>query len=465
MERTKIICTIGPASSDFSTISKLIVSGMDVARLNFSHGTHAEHCEMLSEIRRAAKHAGQPVAVIGDLQGPKIRLGVLPKEGVEIADNKNIVFSTSADTYAKGIFPVTYSKLHLDVKPGHRILLDDGLCEAVVVSVKGRLIRAKVFHGGKLTSHKGMNFPDSSLGLSSLTEKDREDVVFGVQSGADWMALSFAKSPEDVRLLRRLIKRAGKKKQTLPRIMVKIEKHEAIDRFDDILSVADGIMVARGDLGVEVQAEQVPIFQKEMIEKCRKAGKPVVVATQMLDSMIRNPRPTRAEVSDVANAVFDHTDAVMLSGETAMGKYPVEAVEMMARVVAAAEESPFDDVSAVKKHQTTVGGGMADLLKAEVFAGGVDGVLASLNISPWAETLFLEHPEVPLFLVSSDDVLARQNNLRWGVRPLALNGMTRRNFVARAMRVLLRKKMVKKGARLAVVLGGDDTRFQLMKVK
>lgn len=465
MERTKIICTIGPASSDFSTISKLIVSGMDVARLNFSHGTHAEHREMLSEIRRAAKHAGQPVAVIGDLQGPKIRLGVLPKEGVEIADNKNIVFSTSADTYAKGIFPVTYSKLHLDVKPGHRILLDDGLCEAVVVSVKGRLIRAKVIHGGKLTSHKGMNFPDSSLGLSSLTEKDREDVVFGVQSGVDWMALSFAKSPEDVRLLRRLIKRAGKKKQTLPRIIVKIEKHEAIDRFDDILSVADGIMVARGDLGVEVQAEQVPIFQKEMIEKCRKAGKPVVVATQMLDSMIRNPRPTRAEVSDVANAVFDHTDAVMLSGETAMGKYPVEAVEMMARIVAAAEESPFDDVSAVKKHQTTVGGGIADLLKAEVFAGGVDGVLASLNISPWAETLFLEHPEVPLFLVSSDDVLARQNNLRWGVRPLALNGMTRRNFVPRAMRVLLRKKMVKKGARLAVVLGGDDARFQLMKVK
>ena len=465
MKRTKIVCTIGPASRDPATIAKLVESGMNVARLNFSHGTHAEHQEMLSTVRRVAKQAGHPIAAIGDLQGPKIRLGSLPEAGVEMETGKEVVFSTVASVYANGIFPVTYAKLHLDVRPGHRILLDDGLCEARVLSVKGRKIRANVVNGGKLTSHKGMNFPDSVLKLSSLTEKDREDIIFGVRAGVDWMALSFAKNREDVELLRRLIKRAGKKNQTLPRIIVKIEKHEAIDHFDDIVSVADGIMVARGDLGVEIPAEQVPIFQKEMIEKCRKAGKPVVVATQMLDSMIRNPRPTRAEVSDVANAVFDHADAVMLSGETASGKYPVEAVQIMARIVAAAEASPFDNIPLLKHRPSTMEGSIAEMLKAVAFDGHIDGVMASLKISPWAETLFLEHPEVPLFLASPDDVLTRQNNIRWGVKPFTLKGISRRSFAVRALQALKQKKLVKKGARIAVVFGGDGSGFDLVDVK
>ncbi len=465
MKRTKIVCTIGPASRDPAIISKLIESGMDVARLNFSHGTREEHLETLSVIRHAAKLAGRPIAVLGDLQGPKIRLGVLPKAGVEIVADKEIVFSTASDSYMKGILPVTYRKLHLDVKPGHRILLDDGLCEVKIVSVKGRLIRAKVINGGKLTSHKGMNFPDSTLGLSSLTEKDREDIIFGVKIGVDWMALSFAKSANDVHLLRRLIKRAGKKNRILPRIIVKIEKHEAIDHFDDILCATDGIMVARGDLGVEIPADQVPIFQKEMIEKCRKAGKPVVVATQMLDSMIRNPRPTRAEVSDVANAVFDHTDAVMLSGETAMGKYPIEAVKMMADIIITAEESPFDNIPLAKYRPMTVCGGMAEMLKDAAFDGQIDGVLVSLKISPWAETLFLEHPEVPLFLASPDDVFARQNNIRWGAEPFTLKGISQKNFVSRSMRILRKNKLVKKGTRLAIVLGDEKVGFKLIEVK
>jgi pyruvate kinase len=320
----------------------MIRAGMDMARLNFSHGTHAEHRRLVRTIRSAAKKAGKPVLILGDLQGPKIRLGVLPEKGVVLPTGGRAIFTTATDTYVNGKIPVTYKKLHLDVKKGHRILIEDGIYELVVTGVKGREVHTKIVNGGILTSHKGINFPDSTLKVSPMTDKDKEDALFAIAQGVEWIALSCVTSAASVKALKKLIK-GNTQKAPIAHVMAKIEKREALVRFTEILAAADGIMIARGDLGVEIDAEEVPVRQKEIIHACRHAAKPVVVATQMLDSMIRNPRPTRAEVSDVANAVFDCTSAVMLSGESASGKYPVEAVRMMAKIVMEAEASCYDD--------------------------------------------------------------------------------------------------------------------------
>ncbi|MBI4435408.1 pyruvate kinase [Candidatus Uhrbacteria bacterium] len=341
--RTKIVCTVGPASESPTVLEKMIRAGMDVARLNFSHATHKDHARLIRRVRSAAKKARKTIPIIGDLQGPKIRLGDLPEAGVELSAGSLVTFTTATDKYLAGKLPVTYKSLHKDVKKGDRVLIDDGIFELVVTRIVGRNIHAMVVNGGKVTSHKGMNFPDSTLRVSAITSKDKEDALFGIEKGVQWIALSFVTGATPVRALKRLIKQHTPKGKTAARVIVKIEKHEAVDRFDEILKAADAIMIARGDLGVEIDAAEVPIRQKELIHASRHAGKPVVVATQMLDSMIRNPRPTRAEVSDVANAVFDCASAVMLSGESASGKYPVQAVKMMAQIVKEAEASCYDD--------------------------------------------------------------------------------------------------------------------------
>ncbi len=316
-------------------LTAMMKAGMDVARLNFSHATHQDHTRLIRLIRRCAKAAGKHVPIIGDLQGPKIRLGVLPDKGVELKNGATVTL------------PVTYGNLFKDLKKGDRIYIDDGIIETTFVRGRRGKIEVKVVNGGMVTSHKGMNFPDSTLKVSAFTAKDKDDALFGIEQGVDWFALSFVTKAAQVNALKRFIKSASTtyhlKPTTFPRVIVKIEKHEAIDAIDDIIKAADGIMVARGDLGVEIDAEEVPIRQKEIIHACRHAGKPVVVATQMLDSMIRNPRPTRAEVSDVANAVFDCASGVMLSGESASGKYPLQAVKMMAKIIKEAEASCYDD--------------------------------------------------------------------------------------------------------------------------
>lgn len=455
MKRTKIVCTIGPASNKESMLTSMMKAGMDVARLNFSHGTHAGHAKLLRLVRKTAKKLNKPIAVIGDLQGPKIRLGVLPDVGVSLPTGASVVFSTASTTYKEGIIPVTYANLHKDVKAGHRLLIDDGLLEAEVTSVIGKAIHAKMKNGGTVTSHKGMNFPDSTLKVSSLTEKDREDVKFGVQQEVDWMALSFVTSADDVKLLRRLIKLAAKPGQVLPRIIVKIEKHEAIEHFDEIMNATDAVMVARGDLGVEIPAEEVPIRQKEMLEKCREAGKPVVVATQMLDSMIRNPRPTRAEVSDVANAVFDHTDGVMLSGESASGKFPLAAVKMMAQIVKEAEGSKFDNVPLSIDPPTDQPASIAHAIKLLAMQNSIDAVLSSQELAPWSETVLRSHPEIPFLLAVPNKQLEQQTSLRWGVTPFVLKNANEKTFVKRALAELKKKKLIKKGMKLAVVMGGS----------
>ena len=455
MKRTKIVCTIGPASNKESMLTSMMKAGMDVARLNFSHGTHAGHAKLLRLVRKTAKKLNKPVAIIGDLQGPKIRLGVLPDAGVSIPTGSSVVFSTASTSYKDGIIPVTYANLHKDVKAGHRLLIDDGLLEAEVTSVVGKSIHAKMKNGGMVTSHKGMNFPDSVLKVSSLTDKGREDVKFGVQQEVDWMALSFVTSAADVKLLRKLIKAAAKPGQILPRIIVKIEKHEAIEHFDEIMHATDAVMVARGDLGVEIPAEEVPIRQKEMIEKCREAGKPVVVATQMLDSMIRNPRPTRAEVSDVANAVFDHTDGVMLSGESASGKYPLAAVKMMSQIVQESEGSKFDNVPLAVDAPVDQPASVAHAIKLLAMQGSVDGVIASQELAPWSETVLRSHPEISLFLAVPNKQLEQQTALRWGIMPFVLKNANEKTFVKRALQELKKKKWIKKGMKLAVIMGGS----------
>lgn len=386
---------------------------MRVARLNLSHSTHAYHEERVRSIRAAEKKTNQPIAILGDLQGPRLRVGELPAEGLMLEEGKEVRFVSSLHMGKESAIPLSYEKLSQEMKKRERIFIDDGLLELVVTKVGNGELMARVVHGGTLLSHKGMNVPDTKLGLSALTDKDKDDAVFLTKLGVDWLALSFVVDPKDVKLLRRISQTAAGK-NTPPRILLKIERREAIDRFAELLEVADGIMVARGDLAIEIPAAEVPVRQKQIVDICRDAGKPVIVATQMLDSMIRQSRPTRAEVSDVANAVFDHTDAVMLSGETAAGKYPLLAVETMSTIIQVAEKSMYDDVEVKGGSTNGLKGNPVDVVKSLAENDEVDLILTT------EETLFREHPEVPLYLVCPSLVVARQNMLRWGVRPLVV---------------------------------------------
>jgi len=333
--RTKIISTIGPASSDPETIGALVAAGIDVARLNFSHGSHEEHRRVVERIREAAAQQGRSVSILQDLQGPKIRVGVMQNGGVLLHKGQRVVLTAvpMEESTSDRVF-ISYETLAQDVKPGSRILIDDGLLELKVLETQHREVVVEVVVGGPLRSRKGVNLPNIHTATPSLTEKDLDDLAFGLSLDVDLIALSFVRQASDVLDLKRRIEQAGKR---VP-VIAKIEKPEAVDRIDTILAVADGIMVARGDLGIEMPMSRVPGAQKTIIRKCLVAAKPVITATQMLESMIDNMLPTRAEASDVANAVLDGSDAVMLSGETAVGKHPVHVVEAMSRIVEAAEQ-------------------------------------------------------------------------------------------------------------------------------
>jgi pyruvate kinase len=342
VRRAKIVATLGPALDEPERLRAALAAGIDVVRLNFSHGDAEEHRRRLELVREISEDLGRNVGSLGDLQGPKIRLGVLPEDGVTLADGGQVVLHAgreTVDAYEDGdgtpLLPVVYEHLADDVEPGAIILVDDGLLRLVVSRVEGDRVTARVVAGGVASSRKGVNLPGVRVSASSLTEKDREDVQTMVDLGVDWIALSFVRSPQDVEEVRDLVRELGGQQP----IVAKLERPEAVENLEGIVAVSDAVMVARGDLGVEVGPERVPAIQKEMIDLANRESKPVITATEMLDSMIRNPRPTRAEASDVANAIFDGTDAVMLSGETAAGRYPVEAVRTMARVIEVAESS------------------------------------------------------------------------------------------------------------------------------
>lgn len=411
-KRTKIVCTIGPASHDVSTMVALGKAGMDVARLNFSHGTHADHRQLYSRLQQAGKKLGRPFTILQDLQGPKIRVGNLPKEGVKLVAGKSAVFSTS--TFPKpGDIPVTLHRLHHDVQVGEHLLFDDGLLEVIVRKVDGSRIVTEVITGGVLLSHKGLNLPGTSLHIPALSKKDRDDAVFGASLGVDFVALSFVRSAEDVKGLRKLLlsTRGGK----MTRIIAKIEKREALENFGKILPLIDAVMVARGDLGIETPAAQVPVVQKQLIDACRELGKPVIVATQMLDSMQRNPRPTRAEISDVANAVADHADAVMLSGETASGQYPVEAVSIMSETIRNMEATSYDDLNPLRiPFPTDEVHGCSLSARLLVDALRLQHVVV-MGTESMAMALSSFRPEVQIHAIAKDARQARQWQLSWGI--------------------------------------------------
>ncbi len=336
MRNTKIVATLGPATTRPDTIEKLIRSGLDVARLNFSHGTHEEHRQRVATVREAAKKLGRPVGCLQDLSGPKIRTGPLSDPGGVVLETGSTFTLTTDDVVGTADrVSTTYRELPKDARPGNRILLDDGLMELEVIEVTGGDVKTRVLSGGTLKPKKGINLPGFALSTPALTDKDREDAGVGVSLDVDYMALSFVRTADDLRQLRQLLEKLGR--PDIP-IIAKIEKPEALENLDSILDVADGVMVARGDLGVELAVEKVPLAQKEIIRQANKRVKLVITATQMLESMVHHPRPTRAEASDVANAILDGTDAVMLSAETAVGDYPVEAVATMARIAEFTEE-------------------------------------------------------------------------------------------------------------------------------
>ncbi len=474
-KRTKIVCTIGPSSQSKQILSKMVAAGMNVARLNFSHGSYENHKELIENIRRVEQESDEPIAVLQDLQGPKIRVGLLPERGVEIEAGEEVVFDTSLKEYQDGMIPIDYSKLHTYLRARERILLCDGKVEVLINKISGTRIYTKAAVGGKLSSHKGINVPDSKLGMRALTNKDKQDARFGVERGVDMVALSFVTKAEDIIDLRYVIKdqqrELGIKNKASVMIIAKIERHEAVDNIDQILDVVDGIMVARGDLGIEIPAEEVPLVQKQLIDKAMEAGKPVIVATQMLDSMQENPRPTRAEVSDVANAVIDHTDAVMLSNETATGRYPVITVSTMSDIIRETEKSRYDDLAIReprnKLHKTDdVISQMSRMLAERVNS---KLILAASFSGDTGRLISRYRPELPIVVATSEKRVRRQLNLSWGVVPFILPQCSSiEELVERSINYMKQHKIVKRADKIIVVAGepvGHAGHVNLLEVR
>lgn len=418
MRRTKIVCTIGPASDNANTLKELMLAGMNVARLNFSHGTHEEHKRKIVAIRQAAEESGKHVAIMLDTRGPEIRLGHFKEEPVQLVQGERVTLTTEPIEGDKRRIPVNYAGLPGDVHKGDTILVADGLIALQVLSSADTEIECLVMNGGELTSRKGVNVPNVAIGLPSITDKDIQDIVFGVEHKLDFIAASFIRRAADVLAIRRIVEEAGGDLD----IISKIESRKAVNNLDEIIKVSDGIMVARGDLGVEIPVEEVPLLQKMIIEKCNIAGKPVVTATQMLESMIHNPRPTRAETSDVANAIFDGSDAVMLSAETASGKYPKEAVEMMGRIAYQAEAAlQYEEIlgkKGVDRHQQTVTNAISFATCSIAQNLGAAAIIVSTESGHTAKMVSKYRPRAPIVAVTPHTSVVRKLALNWGVNPI-----------------------------------------------
>ena len=460
MRRTKMVCTMGPNENDYS-VMKAMAEIMDVARFNFSHGDHEEHLGRLELLRKVRKEVGRPIAALLDTKGPEIRTGLL-KDGQKITlqEGEKIILTTEEVVGTKDKIFINYDKLHEDVKPGNVILIDDGLIGLEVEAVKGVEILCKVTNGGELGERKGVNVPGVPIQLPSITEKDVEDIKFGLAEDFDFVAASFIRSADAVRQIRSLIDEAGSQMK----IISKIESQEGLDNIDAIIEASDGIMLARGDLGVEIEAKRIPQLQKEIIQKCNYHGKLVITATQMLDSMIRNPRPTRAEVTDVANAVYNGTDAVMLSGESANGKYPLEAAKTMASIVEYTEQfldyKQFKTRMVEKTVYESIGNAMcaasvttaSELKAAAIVASTLSGVTASM-ISKY-------RPITPIYALSPSQVVTRQMMLFWGVTPIwARRAETTDELFESSIEELKDRKLLK-SKDICVITAGVLSRLQ-----
>jgi len=451
--KTKIVATIGPSSNKREVLEELITAGMNVARLNFSHGSYEEHGEVIKTIRSLSRVMNRSVGIMVDLQGPKIRTGRL-KDGEPVY----LKSGTKVDITSKNIrgtartISTTYKMLPTDVKKGDTILLDDGLIELKVKSATDDTVRCKVINGGELRERKGINLPGVAVSAPSLTEKDIRDLNFGIKVGVDYFALSFVRRAEDLNDVKKKIMRQG---SDIP-VIAKIEKPEAVDRFEEILALADGIMVARGDLGVELKPEQVPTIQKHVIHAAVRANKPVITATQMLETMSSNPVPTRAEASDVANAIFDGTDAVMLSGETASGKFPVEAVKMMSRIASQAERSPFMTYNL--RHEKDI----EDLVTHAVAQSSVNilheidakGIVAFSASGSTGKLISKSRPSKLVFAFTPSLKVYNRLSLVWGIVPMYISVIRdAKKLIQAGENLLVDKKLAKRGDIIVITIG------------
>ncbi|MCO1600244.1 pyruvate kinase [Desulfosporosinus nitroreducens] len=413
MRRTKIVCTIGPASESEEKVQALLAAGMDVARLNFSHGTHEEHSRRIVTLRKEAAKFGKHLGILLDTKGPEVRTGKVPEEGITLINGSEFILDTDLSLGNQQRVGITYTELWRKIQPGSHILIDDGQLDLEVTSVDKEIIRTIIRNGGILKSQKGVNTPNALIDLPAVTERDIEDIRFGISQGIDFIAASFTRKALNILDVRRVVEEMGADVH----IIAKIESQEGINNLDDILEVADGLMVARGDLGVEIPVEEVPIRQKEMIRKCNLLGKPVIVATQMLDSMIRQPRPTRAEASDVANAILDGTDAIMLSGETAAGLYPIEAVQMMDKLAKRTEKTCLNNVSSrytqlnVAEAISFASYTIAKDLQATAILTPTHSGLTACMISKY-------RPIAMIIAATPFASTARKLSLQWGVQPI-----------------------------------------------
>lgn len=458
MRRTKILATLGPASSSEEMIHRLLTSGVDAFRLNFSHGRHQDHEKVIATIREVATELGRYVPIVGDIQGPKLRIGDV--DGViDLESGQNLVISTEPRLGNAREVSTPFTPLPREVQIGHRILINDGLVELIVTSVDNTQVTTRVIHGGPISSKKGMNFPDSELTIPAITDKDKLDVKFAVAQRLDYIAASFVRRKSDIVDLRELLHEAGGSEIN---VIAKLEKPQAIDNLDEILEVSDGVMVARGDLGVELPPEAVPIIQKKVLARASRWGRFAITATQMLESMTTNSRPTRAEASDVANAIFDGSDAVMLSAETASGRYPVEAVQMMARIVFAAEANrqhvnyqwerePFRKLSELDEFTDALAGSAnyaAEQLDAKYIVVFTQTGFAARLMSKF-------RPKVPIIALTPSSWVARRMNLLWGVQPFVLKdaGQFHEQIVDGVDEYLLAKDIVRPGDRLVILMG------------
>ena len=449
MRRTKIVCTIGPASASSKVLKGLIQAGMNVARLNFSHGDYSFHTQVIQNLRQIARRLDKPVAILQDLAGPKLRLGPVAADRVRLTTRRPFVLTTRQILGSELAVSVNYKGLTRAVKKGDPILLGDGEIELEAVKVSGTEVTCKIIFGGILGSHKGIHFPRSSLDVRSLTARDKQDLAFGIEQKVDLVALSFVRNSEDIVYARREMKKRG---ASIP-IIAKIEKHEALDHIDAILEKVDGIMVARGDLGLEIAPERIPAMQKMMIRKANALGKPVITATQMLRSMVQNPRPTRAEVADIANAVLDGTDALMLSEESAAGDYPVESVRTMARVAEETEQ--------ILEPRYQFAGRRRSVPEAISFAAislardlNVKAFLIPTSSGSTARMISRYRPPHPIIAISPEPQAVKMLCLVWGVYPVQVHGFQSTDVMLKvAQQKSVKLGFVKRGDLVAITAG------------
>jgi len=446
---TKFVCTLGPASHDLGILEKMMKAGMDVARLNFSHGDYKDHAKLIKNIRKVAKKIGVPLAVMQDLQGPKIRIGKVAKEGIKVKKNEVIILNCGPNV--KGKIPIQYKKLYKDVKKGKTILIDDGLIELKIVKISGKEIHCKAINNGIIKSNKGINAPGITISINPITKKDKEDLAFGLKHNVDYVAMSFVKEAKNINDLKKIIQAA--KKDT--KIIAKIERSEAVENLSEIIKTADGLMVARGDLAMEIGPERVPIIQKSMIKMCNLAGKPVITATQMLQSMVTNPQPTRAEVSDVANAIFDSSDAIMLSNETAVGDYPVRAVKVFSKISHNVEEE-------LKKHKELLpmkfihpNADPMDAIGYEVCKLAentkVKKIIVASNSGHAAKFIAKHRSYIHTVVITHSEKVRNQLALQWGLNDILIGKISKKNAFEDIKKIIKKNDPKSKGQKVVIL--------------